>query len=125
MSGVFASLMHSLMSSGAWNVAAPLMQRSIAEVIVRYYKFFVAHTELIPLVLQAFLDTRGALSHSPPLRARAAYLLLRFVRAVKEPIAPHAVTLAHTATTLIASAGQTTALTQDELYAGGMSGCRR
>ncbi|KAL1526877.1 hypothetical protein AB1Y20_015568 [Prymnesium parvum] len=50
------------------------------DTVVRFYRFFLVHTDYLPSVLWSFLDHRGLSNTNATVRARASYLLLRFVK---------------------------------------------
>ena len=56
------------------------MQLLYFEIIVRYYRFFLAQPEFLTGALQCFLDGRGLHNPQPAVRSRVCYLLLRFVK---------------------------------------------
>ena len=47
---------------------------------MRYYRFFLSSPSFLVGALSSFLDERGLYNSATPVRARACYLLLRFVK---------------------------------------------
>ncbi|KAL3932905.1 MAG: hypothetical protein SGPRY_000512 [Prymnesium sp.] len=50
------------------------------DLVVRFYRFFIAQPDYLPSVLWIFLDHRGLYNTNTAVRGRASYLLLRFVK---------------------------------------------
>ncbi|KAG9296389.1 hypothetical protein G9A89_014981 [Geosiphon pyriformis] len=50
---------------------------------VRYYQFFETRSDLIPVVLQTFVDTRGLHHSNKQIRSRSCYLFHRFIKSLK------------------------------------------
>jgi len=78
--GVFHGLMTSLLSSSASAYPHRAVQLLVLEINVRYYRFYLANPGYLAVALSGFLDTRGICNTIDAVRARACYLLLRFVK---------------------------------------------
>lgn len=53
------------------------------ELVIRYYQFFEVRPDLIPTVLEAFLDERGCHHPKESHRARVWYLFQRFIKSAR------------------------------------------
>ena len=78
--GFFEQLMATLTASSASAYPHRAVQLMSFELNVRYYRFFLANPEHLPAALATFLDGRGIYNGDREVRARACYLLLRFVK---------------------------------------------
>jgi len=78
--GVFNGLMTSLLSSSASSYPHRAVQLLVLEINVRYYRFFLANPGYLAAALLGFLDARGICNATDAVRARACYLLLRYVK---------------------------------------------
>lgn len=72
-----------LLSSGVSNHPDPAVKLQFLETVSRRDKLFLKEPELIPPVLEAFLDHRGLRSSDKKLRARAAFLFQLFVKSLR------------------------------------------
>ena len=79
-SGFFQEMMSALLQSGASSYPQQAVQLLFLEIVVRFYRFFVAQPEFLPSALRCFLDHRGLFNANAAVRSRACYLLLRFVK---------------------------------------------
>lgn len=78
--GVFQQLMTSLLNSSVSAHPHQAVQLLYFEVIVRYYRFFLAQPDYLAAGLRSFLDTCGLYNPRAAVCSRACYLLLRFVK---------------------------------------------
>ena len=69
-----------LLSSSASNYPHRAVQLLVLEIQVRYYRFFLTNPSYLPGALGVFLDERGLYNTNAVVRAKACYLLLRFVK---------------------------------------------
>lgn len=72
-----------LLSSGVSNHPDPAVKLQYLETVSRREKFFLKEPELIPPVLEAFLDHRGLRSSDKKLRARSAFLFQLFIKSLR------------------------------------------
>nr|CAG8527793.1 10894_t:CDS:10 [Entrophospora candida] len=63
------------------------------EIVVRYYQFFEVQPEYIPIVLEAFIDTRGLHSINLQIRSRSWYLFYKFVKSLKSKMSNYVETV--------------------------------
>eukprot|EP00316_Scyphosphaera_apsteinii_P000353 CAMPEP_0119324400 /NCGR_PEP_ID=MMETSP1333-20130426/63108_1 /TAXON_ID=418940 /ORGANISM="Scyphosphaera apsteinii, Strain RCC1455" /LENGTH=1057 /DNA_ID=CAMNT_0007332091 /DNA_START=141 /DNA_END=3314 /DNA_ORIENTATION=+ len=78
--GVFQQMMSTLLKSSASAHPHHAVQLLYFEIVVRYYRFFLAQPDLLGGALQCFLDRRGLYNHHQAVRSRVCYLLLRFIK---------------------------------------------
>ncbi|XP_034230786.1 exportin-T-like isoform X1 [Thrips palmi] len=76
-----------LLSSGVSNYPDSSVKLQFLETVSRRDKLFLKETELIPPVLEAFLDHRGLRSSDKKLRARSAFLFQLFVKSLRSTLA--------------------------------------
>jgi len=63
------------------------------EIVVRYYQFFEVQPEYIPVVLEAFIGTRGLHSINLQIRSRSWYLFYKFVKSLKSKMSNYVETV--------------------------------
>ena len=78
--GTFHQLMSALFSSQASSYPHRSIQLLTFEIHVRYYRFYLTNPDHLGAALAAFLDERGLYHQTQAVRAKACYLLLRFVK---------------------------------------------
>ena len=72
--------MSALFSSQASSYPHRSIQLLTFEIHVRYYRFYLTNPDHLGAALAAFLDERGLYHQTQAVRAKACYLLLRFVK---------------------------------------------
>jgi len=78
--GFFQEMMVATLQSRASSYPHQAIQPLFLEIVVRFYRFFVAQPQYLPTALRSFLDERGMYNSNAAVRQRACYLLLRFVK---------------------------------------------
>ncbi|KAJ1968999.1 pre-tRNA nuclear export protein, partial [Dimargaris xerosporica] len=77
-------LLRLMVQSNVVAVNHPLVPLSYFETVVRYYTFFEACPNAVPLVLEAFVDQRGLHHSADRVRCRTYYTFHRFVKLLKK-----------------------------------------
>eukprot|EP00462_Mataza_sp_D1_P027302 CAMPEP_0175178820 /NCGR_PEP_ID=MMETSP0087-20121206/35178_1 /TAXON_ID=136419 /ORGANISM="Unknown Unknown, Strain D1" /LENGTH=1039 /DNA_ID=CAMNT_0016470999 /DNA_START=1 /DNA_END=3121 /DNA_ORIENTATION=+ len=76
----FYNVVGSLLMSDVSNTRHAAVQIQYFKCCNRYVSLFESHTQLIPVVVGYFMDTRGIQSSNPTVRSQACYLLWRFIK---------------------------------------------